>query len=243
MAKCSVCGKKGFFLILDKDGKCSECAKREKESIKQKTNFFSAGKFDKKLEHNAIEEWLPQVDPQYKATKERLAHQEKLLSLVWKAREQYKIDNDINELIKVYEYAMIDANPVLHSAQAHVFYLVDLYIKTNQNDKAWGYLSKVSIEYIHETHKIRMYQFRILKKEKRYTEAMIFLMEAYLLKSQFTNSFNEKGFKKDANSTINKLEWDNTKLEYLAKLIKDQVNDHNFDQELLRSKYWAFLNE
>lgn len=232
MAKCKSCGKSGLFIKLDNMGRCKKCSQAVIDSLSNGGMYTKTADQLRKL-----------TDPTYQSKRLDLKQQDALLNSLWKARDEYKREGDINKLIAVYEYAMIDAKPVLQNAQSHVFYLVDLYIKTNQNDKAWGYLESISFEYIHETHKIRMYQFKILKKEKRYTDALIFLMEAYLLKSQFTNTFNEEGFIKDATSTINKLKWDINKVDYLTKLIKDQVDSHNFDQQLLRSKYRSFLEE
>lgn len=232
MAKCKSCGKSSLFIKLDNMGRCKKCSQAVFDSLSNGGMYTKTADQLRKL-----------TDPTYQSKRLDLKQQDSLLNSLWKARDEYKSDGDINKLIAVYEYAMIDAKPVLQNAQSHVFYLVDLYIKTNQNDKAWGYLESISFEYIHETHKIRMYQFKILKKEKRCTDALIFLMEAYLLKSQFTNTFNKEGFIKDATPVMNKLKWDNSKMEYLSQLIENQVNSKNFDQQVLRSKYKAFLEK
>ena len=80
MSKCSVCGKRGLFLKIDKDGRCSTCASKANRTL-------------------TAEELVERINPEFKKSKSDLEHQEKLLSSVWKAREQYKVDNDINKLI------------------------------------------------------------------------------------------------------------------------------------------------
>ena len=232
MAKCKVCGKSGFFLKLDNLGRCKNCSSSAINSLS------NGGLYNK-----TADEINRLTVPNYKSPKLDLAQQDKLLKSVWDAREQYKIDGDIDKLISVYEFAMRKSTPTLKGAQAHVFYLVDLYIKTKQYDEAWGYLNSISFEYIHMTHKIRKYQYKICKKEKRYTIALDYLLQWQLLKSQPTKTYSKDEFIKEATPIIKKLNWKDDTVEYLSYLIENQVGQGNFDIGPLHDSYNAFLKE
>lgn len=87
----------------------------------------------------AIQKELYKKDPKYRATIDYLKHQQKLTDLMNSALERYKKDKDLDKIIKVYEKIFIEADPPCESSKD-----VDLakyYIRTGQNDKAWGYLN------------------------------------------------------------------------------------------------------
>ena len=132
---------------------------------------------------------------------------------------------------------MIETKPPLKNAQSHTMYLAELYIKNNQNDKAWGYLNSILLSHIDLTHKIRFLQCKILKKEKRYIDAMIMLMMGYLFKAKISSSFAKDTFIKDATPIANKLGLENSNIEYLAYLIENQVKHRNYDDQVLRENY------
>lgn len=225
MAKCSICGKRGIFLKIDKYGRCSTCAN------KTANRTLTA------------EELVERVHPEFKKTKSDLEHQDKLLASVWEAREQYKVDNNIDKLIAAYEYAMIEAKPPLKNAQSHTMYLAELYIKNNQNDKAWDYLNSILLSHIDLTHKIRFLQCKILKKEKRFVDAMIMLMMGHLFKAQINATFAKDAFIKEATPIANKLGLNNDNVEYLAYLIENQVKHRNYDDQTLRTSYKKALSD
>ena len=224
MAMCSNCGKRGIFLKIDIYGRCSACANKAYRTL-------------------TAEELVERVNPGFKKTKSDLEHQDKLLASVWEAREQYKVDNNIDKLIAAYEYAMIEAKPPLKNAQSHTMYLAELYIKNNQNDKAWDYLNSILLSHIDLTHKIRFLQCKILKKEKRFVDAMIMLMMGHLFKAQINATFAKDAFIKEATPIANKLGLNNDNVEYLAYLIENQVKHRNYDEQTLRSSYKTALSD
>lgn len=224
MAKCSICGKHGIFLKIDIYGRCSSCA-------------------DKANKASTSEELVTQMNSSFKEIQSDLEYQDNLLASVWEAREQYKVDNDIDKLIAAYEYAMIEAKPPLKNAQSHTMYLAELYIKNNQNDKAWGYLNSLLLPHKDLTHKIRFLQCKILKKEKRFVDAMIMLMMGHLFKAQISATFAKDAFIKEATPIANKLGLNNDNVEYLAYLIENQVKHRNYDAQILRANYKKALSD
>lgn len=242
MAKCKVCGKSGLFLKLDKNGKCKDCTYKAKVSVNGKTVVFDAQKFNEQSKKETTEEWLSRVNPKYKKSKNELEYQDKLLTSVGEAREQYNTDNDIDKLISVYEYALITSNPPLRS-DTHTMYLADLYIKSGQNDKAWGYLNSILFSHSELTGKIRLAQCKILKKEKKYVDAMQMLMLSYLFNSKWNNTFRDAAFVKDATPIANKLKWDSGKIDILAQIISNQVKRKNYDEGALIKFFQKALSQ
>jgi len=65
---------------------------------------------------------------------------------------------------------------------SHIIRLAELYYKTDQIDKALGYLNKLGVESKHANmmNKIRDFQVKILKGKKKYVDALVFQMAAFL---------------------------------------------------------------
>ena len=235
MAKCKICGKSGLFFKLDKNGKCKDCAYKAIISVDGKPVVFDVRGKTAQTKGETIEEELVRTNPDYRELKNGLDHLDKLIASIQDAREQYKADKDIDKLIAAYEYAMIKANPPLKNAQSHTMYLAELYIKSNQNDKAWSYLNSILFSHKELTGKIRYAQFKVLKKEKKYADAMEMLMLSYLFGSKMNHTFRESAFVKEATTIANKLNWDSEKVGILAQIVGNQVQRKNYDEsELIR---------
>lgn len=145
MAKCNKCGKSGLFLAVNGDGICSKCAAQEKRS-------------------KAIKEELYRIDPSFRKMSDDLKEQDRLLKIALDARERYREDGDCEKAIAAYEKVMLQSDPPLKS-HAHTMFLVDLYIKSGRNDKAWGFLNSLTGTDRLPIEKIRGYQAKILKKK------------------------------------------------------------------------------
>lgn len=171
----------------------------------------------------------------YKDTKDHLDYQNSLLNKVNQAQERYKQDGNIDAVIKELEYAFITANPPCNSSQN--LDLANYYIKAGQNNKAWGYLNMLESKLLAPTEKIRLLQARILKKEKKWADAIEMYMLGYLAKSKWNNTFQKEMFQKDIQSSANKLGWDNTKIEQLSLMIEKQVKQKNYDGSALVKEF------
>ena len=90
-----------------------------------------------------------------------------------------KETGDDSNLIKVYEDILLKEG-ICFVGNSHIIKLAELYYKNNQMDKAWGYLNKLGDGSKHADmmDKIRDVQVKILKKEEKYTDALIFQMAA-----------------------------------------------------------------
>ena len=217
MAKCNKCGKSGLFLTVNRDGICSKCVAQEKRS-------------------KAIKEELYRTDPSFRKMTDELKEQDRLLKIALDARERYREDGDCEKAIAAYEKVMLQSDPPLKS-HAHTMFLVDLYIKSGQNDKAWGFLNSLTGTDRLPIEKIRGYQAKILKKENKHKEAIEMIMLEYLAKSEWNRTFDRESFVKAIKPSLNKLKLDTTFAEELSDIVQQQVAAGKFSENLVITKY------
>ena len=209
----------------------------------KKTTTTTTTTISSNLDKDTTKKEMISADSEYRNLMESLEWQDKLIATVQKAREKYEEDKKIDDLIKSYEYVLLEANPPIKNMRSLPISLAELYRKSNQNDKAWGYLNSLLLTHPELLDKIRFEQCKILKSEKKYIEAMEMLMCGYLYKSKWNNTFNEKHFTKDATPISNRLKWDSQKIEYLAYLIKSQVDKQNYREDTLIQNYRKALEQ
>ena len=149
MAWCKKCGKKGLFLHINKQGLCNTCAIIAKNKIPGK---------EKQLKEFILKQ---QED-------DKIAN-EQILRLN-EARNRYETSGEYDKLIAIYEDVF--SNPTPWNSATHKLYLVGFYQKNGQNDKAWALLNAIILEYPNEAYRVRRTQYRQLKKEKNYLEAL-----------------------------------------------------------------------
>ncbi len=177
----------------------------------------------------------------YRDRKDNLDYQNALLSRVNKAQAKYKQDGDLEAVIKELEYAFIESNPPCSTSQN--LDLADYYIKAGQYDKAWGYLNHLYRYQQAPINKIRFAQAKVLKKEKKWSYAIEMYMLGYLAKSEWNNTFQKEMFVKDIKSCVNKLNWDEDKVEYLCYLIEIQVKQRDYSESRLTESYRKFCSD
>lgn len=222
LAKCKRCGKSGLFLRTNSQGLCKDCAENDK------------------LIKTDVKKYLYKTDASYRKATDELDHQDRLLKVALKARDQYKIDGDCDKAISEYEKVMIEATPPLKS-NAHAMFLLDLYLKAGYNNKAWGYTNKLIQTHGLDIDKIRKYQAKILKKEEKHAEAIKMLMLHHLAKSKWNNTFNREAFIKDIMPSIKKLKWAPEDADTLADMVFAQVKAKDYKESALTSKYSEYV--
>lgn len=192
-------------------------------------------KFQNKIEREMYEKNIEG----YRDLKDRLDRQDALLRFVSKAEDRYNKDGDLNAVIEDLEYAFIESNP---PCKAHCLDLVNYYCKAGQNDKAWGYLNLLYMERRIDPMFIRFEQAKILKKEKRWADAVEMYMFGYLAKCDRTD-FKKEMFIKDIKSSTNKLGWDESLVNRLAQILEKQIKSKNFDESSLSQEYRKLYND
>ena len=178
---------------------------------------------------------------------QELKKQDKEFARLTKAEAQYEKDNDIEKLISVYEEIFITQKSTLIT-QSRWFKLVDLYLKTGQNDKAWAWLNQLAIQHPDYMYKIEDKRYKILKKEGRLTDAMFSLMasvgysEGNAGPAMYYQEYGQKKFLKDATPLIKKLKWAENDLNTLEEMLASTIGNTQFDYHTLREKYIVFLD-
>ena len=234
MAKCKRCGKKGLLLKVDESGLCAECAA---------------------LMNQELDRILIEQEEQIARLDEELAYQDKLLDIVLKARDEYSKGGDIEKAIESLEEAIVKAKPPLLRASGHTVFLIDLYKKTGQNDKAWGLLNSCLMDaslYGAERlapSKIRLEMAKILKSEKKYSAAiemymLVFLHDGAAFHESYAEAHEEK-FRKNIKPCLSKLKWDEGVASDLITLVKDSLaigKSPAASEAIMIEQYRTYLN-
>lgn len=125
------------------------------------------------------------------------------------ADAQFEKDGNIEQIISVYEKHFTERSE--WSSFNFNMRLAKLYVKAGRNSDAWGYLNKMALwammpDAINMSlSKIRFEQFKILKAEKKYEDALTFLVFSYVDRgNEIKGVFNKKKFLTDAKTTAKK---------------------------------------
>lgn len=136
-----------------------------------------------------------------------IADSDKAIDDMRKADTVFEKDGDIEKRIRVYEKYLLE-RPRWNSFNFNLS-LAKMYVKAGQSDKAWGYLNQMYLWAIDQdavggdASKIRFEQFKILKAEKKYKDALPMLVSSCVLNAYAVRDmyFNKSKFIKDAKTT------------------------------------------
>lgn len=166
------------------------------------------------------------------------------------ALEKFKHDKNYDDVILTYESILIDKESYLFGTE-HAIRLAEFYYADNQHDKAWGFLNKLYLEYMkngiqHRIYKVRFIQHKILKKERKYCDALEMLMLSHMERYRPDNVFNRERFIKEAIPIFRKLGIydDNDKINILCLIIEKQPCKHGFyEGSSLIIEYRKFIDK
>ena len=105
-----------------------------------------------------------------------LVAQDSQLEQIKKTERKYKQSGDIDTYIKFWENIWNNGG-LLFNGTHWTFELCSLYYKTKQYDKAWGFLSMLTMKKPEYLDNIRRWQLKILKREKKDTSLIEDLMK------------------------------------------------------------------
>lgn len=188
-------------------------------------------KIEKEMYEKNIEGYRDRLDS--------LNYQNALLERVNAAQERYKKDNDLDAVIKELEFAFIESDPPCRTSQC--MDLVKYYSKAGQNNKAWSYLNHLLMKKAASLESIRFEQAKLLKKEKKWADAIEMYMLGYLASTNRI-AFPKEKFIKDVKSSANKLGWDDNTVNRLAQIIEKQAKGKNFSERSLSQEYRKFYD-
>lgn len=157
------------------------------------------------------------------------------------ARQEYKIDNDINKLISVYEDLFVNSKPPVKSPDE--FELVKLYIKAGMTNKAWEYMNVLLARGTTPDYLIYNEQASILKKESKYLDAAHLYMLCYLSKTKDIGYFQEDKFTKDIKSCGTKLKWNDNDIKTATNMIQQRIDSKDYDLASLSADFKNVFKE
>lgn len=165
-----------------------------------------------------------------------IADSDKAIDDMQKADEVYNQDGDLEKRIMVYE-KYLNEKPLWNSFNFNLS-LAKMYEKAARNNDAWRYLSKLIFWSLDptsvgiNTSKVRYEQFRILKSEKKYADAMVMLVSSYLLNAYAIDGiyFNKNKFIKDAKTTAKNIGHDEESLNAFADDLERRLKSRQLQE-------------
>lgn len=236
-----------------------------KSQVKQGTvqsvsNATYSEQKNKELHQSAVRS-LEKFQPGWTEERENQVEQMKQHERGQTALKKLKQDKDFDKAIAIFE-KIVEKEKTLfdNGVGSNTINLLDLYYKAQYYDRAWKYSNELIMDYAKTESSnwgIRYIQCKILKKEKRYKDAMEMLILAYAGKSfsytDYGNSIqyssevfvasNKSKFIKEAMVLGNKLKYDCTKIEYLADFIEKSLGNSEYNEAYLVAGFREFLKE
>lgn len=178
---------------------------------------------------------------------EEMSHQDILIQQVNDARAKYKEDGDLDSALQVYRNALVVSDPPLFNSNAHAKFFVDLLLKANRNDEAWGFLNGAILD-MPKYGKCRMTRDKIfeemgniLKKEKRYSYAIeMYLLSFYELFNGW--QFNEDKIRKTISPLVKKAGYTEADETAFVEMVKHQIELQDINgSSALRKTYRDYI--
>ena len=172
-------------------------------------------------------------------------HADAEIALLQAADRQFENDKDLDKRIAAYE--SVFHKKTHWNSFNYCMKLVKMYEDAEKNNKAWSLLNKMigwfatypnPAAYI---PKIRKEQFKILKKEKKYDEALRWLLAAHASFAKNPSEFNAERFISEAKTTAKGLGMTEEQLQELAEIVQKTLRQSN-GAEKVDEAYQAFLS-
>ena len=167
------------------------------------------------------------------------------IALLQAADRQFENDNDLEKRIAAYE--SVFHKKTHWNSFNYCMKLVKMYEDAEKNNKAWSLLNKMvgwfatypnPVAYI---PKIRKEQFKILKKEKKYDEALRWLLAAHTAFAKNPSEFNSERFIAEAKTTAKGLGMTEAQLQELVEIVQKTLRQSN-GAEKVDEVYQEFLS-
>lgn len=167
------------------------------------------------------------------------------------AYHNYQDDGDINKCIKIYEDILLRGTS--WNSFNYCMTLANLYFKSKQYDKAWGFLNWTQLHFSYlPSHtdymmvKIRYLQFKILKSEKRYLDALEMLLFSYLYTVYGADGkvyFNKSKFFKESKTTARQIRISEEELLNFINEFELQLKRKPMTEDDVRSFFTKYISE
>jgi len=128
----------------------------------------------------------------------------------------------------------------INLSTSHDFRLVNEYIKVGRFNDAWAYLNELTMKHPEDLSKIRKEQCRIRKKEKKWIDALQFLMMSHA--SRY-GGFNREAFLKDLKPIASRIPLVDDEPEYLADMLSGLSGEPYYRDGAAASLFRGFYKD
>lgn len=205
-----------------------------RKKLDQKPNVSASGNAFR----NMAEKELYYANTKYKETKDRLDRQDNLMKQWNNLPDDFSVKDEVKYhgemLDKIKDIDLIPATWVFDHARQCA--------KLGMNDRAWGiYNQMITWKSLNSTGAVRREQAWLLKKEKRYSEAIEFTMMEYMEDSVAGYEFNREKFIKDIGVPVRRLKWDESCEEQIARFVQHQIRTKKYDEHGMVLQYRDYV--
>ena len=168
------------------------------------------------------------------------------LKALQKADATFKEDKDLDKVIKVYESVLNDCTWNAFNYQKK---LASYYVKAEKYDDAWRVLSQDQHDAVKRGHgkactgQVRMEQFKVLKAEKKYKDALDILCRAYVVNNAEYGSWNRESFIKAAKTTAKAMGLSDERLNEIADAVDRAIKKKDTSETNIRQAIAPLLKK
>ncbi|MBQ6646615.1 MAG: hypothetical protein IJM56_08050 [Clostridia bacterium] len=168
----------------------------------------------------------------------------KELATLQRADAEYKIDHDLKKVIGVYQTVLDGCTWNTFNYQKK---LAAYYTKAAKYDDAWQVLSQAQHDAVKRGHgpactgQIRMEQFKVLKAQKKYKQALETLCRAYVVNNAPYGTWNRESFIKNAKTCAKEMSLTEQQLESIADLVEKSISKNDTSETNIRQAYSAYF--
>ena len=164
--------------------------------------------------------------------------------MLQRAEADYKIDKDLEKVIRTYQ-SVLDG--VTWNAFNYQKKLAAYYTKAAKYDDAWRVLSQAQHDAVKRGHgpactgQIRMEQFKVLKAQKKYKQALETLCRAYVVNNAPYGTWNRESFIKNAKTCAKEMGLSEQQLDGIADLVGNAISKQDKSETNIRQAFSNFL--
>lgn len=194
----------------------------------------------KKVKREDVVNQFLKTDTQFKQNYEDNLIGDKQIERINNARQLVK-DKKYDEAVVIFEDVLINEG-AKYNAYNHKMLLADLYYKMGDYDKAWGYSNKLFLEESNSVNKIREFQVKVLKKEKRFKDALALQLSALAYEGVMYGRPTQEQIEKKLNVLLKKNDLVERSNE-VFKILDDTYKSGKFDERLVRDSFKEIISE
>lgn len=194
------------------------------------------------LVNKSLKEQPTQIIAELQEYKTQSAIEKEQFNRYTAIHELYKANKDVKKALASMEQLLLYDNPPMVPYPAQIHFITDLYLKDNQDDKAWGYLNSLITNPNIKNESIYREMAWMLKKEKRHKDAIWNFMIEYFYAGLSSNQFSRDSFLKEIGVSIRALKWSDEAQNKFADIVDYQFTSRHFDVREMKTMFEKYVD-